>query len=135
MSLPHRPPRNRWSAAASRKGDDEMTTLEICTNTEWLREHAGINLDRIEDGSENDAADDFCRRLWNRLESAGYTVERAKGQRMTLHGWNGANTFRHKLGPVGTFDNLTAEQESDIFGMIAEAQESVEREFAATDAE
>lgn len=111
--------------------DRTEITLEVCSNVEWLRENAGINLDRIADGLESDAAREFGSEICSRLENAGYQTCSAKGQRTTFHGWNGANTFAHKLGPVGTLDDLTAEQEAEIWGLVADAQESVEKSYAA----
>lgn len=106
-------------------------TLEVCSNVEWLRENAGLNLDRIADGMEDDAARKLGSEICSRLEDAGYKTCSAKGQRTMFHGWNGANTFTCKLGPVGTFDDLTAEQEAEIFELISAAQDSIERAFAS----
>lgn len=117
-----------WNSSTRVKNE---VTLEVCSNVEWLRENAGLNLDRLADGMENDAAREFGSEICSRLENFGYKTCSAKGQRITFHGWNGANTFAHKLGPVGTFDDLTTEQESEIFAAIAEAQDAVESRFAA----
>ena len=110
---------------------DEIT-LEICSNVEWLRDNAGVSLDRIEDGMEDDAAKSLQDEIARRIAKAGYNYEWAKRQRITFHGWNGANTFRHKLGAVGTFDDLSAEQEAEIFAAIAAAVADVESRFAKT---
>lgn len=104
--------------------------LELCTCTEWLRENAGLCLDSIESGSEDAAADELHARICGGLEAAGYNVENAKGQRRTFHGWNGANTFTHLLGPVGTFDKLTNQQTDEILGIIGRARDAVHKEFA-----
>lgn len=106
-------------------------TLEVCTNTEWLRENCLLNLDVILDGAENEAADAIGDAIMDRLASRGYQIERARGQRTQYHGWNGANTFAHKLGPVGTFDRLTGEQIEEIEAAIGEAREVVASEYAA----
>jgi len=110
-------------------------TLELCTSTEWLRENAGLCLDDIEDGLENTAAEELHARLYGGLEAAGYNVENAKGQRILYHGWNGANTFTHLMGPVGTFCKLTKKQQDEIYAIIDRARKAVQSEFAAMDAE
>lgn len=94
-------------------------TFEVCCNTEWLRE----NFTGAEFGDET--AELAESELHSRLSAAGFETERAKGQRIMYHGWNGANTFRHLLGPVGTFDSLTKEQEAAAWDAIEAARESV----------
>lgn len=106
------------------------TVTEICTNTEWLRENTRLNLEAIRDGAENDAADMIADELFRRLDLAGYETERAQGQRASYHGWNGANLFAHKLGPVGTFSPITAEQAAEIEAIVAAAVEAAEKAFA-----
>jgi hypothetical protein len=90
--------------------------LELCTNTEALRGWCGLDWSGIEEGDE--AADLFAGEVWNSLESAGYDVEHAKGQRNTCHGWNGANVYRWKRGPVASFEIPTAEQEAEITDIV-----------------
>lgn len=106
-------------------------TLEVCTNNEAIREYCGLSFGYIEDGMEREAADFFCDELMGRLQAAGYEVTRAAGHRSLCHGWNGANTFTHKAGAVGTFDTLTAEQESEIDRLQDEAAEAMQAAFAA----
>lgn len=108
---------------------DEIT-LEVCSNREWLRDMAGLNLDAIDDGLEEDAAAEYGSAICAKLEAAGYKVCCARGQRGMFHGWNGANTFAHKLGPVGTFDDLTREQQEEVFSLIASAQNEIEARYA-----
>lgn len=105
-------------------------TLEICSNTEWLREMAGLSLDRIADGLENDAAEEFGREIDRRLSALGYGCISPRGQRVLYHGWNGANTFAHKLGAVGTFSPLSAEQQEEIFAAQTAAEEDIYARFA-----
>ena len=105
-----------------------MATLEICSNTEYLAQC--LDADAIRDGYENEAGDYFGGELHRRLMAAGYDTESAKGQRILYHGWNGANTFTHKLGPVATFDELTAEEIDQIEAIIGEAKADAELMFA-----
>lgn len=105
-------------------------TLEVCSNTEWLREMAGLDLDAIPDGCENEAAETLHRDVTAALERAGYNVENAKGQRCTFHGWNGANTFQHLLGMVGTCDSLTTQQQEEILRIIGTAKDDIEFQFS-----
>ena len=102
--------------------NDEIT-LEICSNTEWLREHGRLNINLIPDGMEDEAADDFGGNLHRCLTGRGFKTESARGQRMLYHGWNGANLFKHSFGAVATFDELTAEQEAEIEQAVESARE------------
>ena len=110
-----------------------MTKLEICTNTEWVRD--SLDLEGVPEVDHNEAANDFTNKLWNALESAGFEVEGAKDQRRMFHGWNGANTFRHKFGNVATFDELTQGEQAAIYTAMETAEEATSREWiaAATD--
>ena len=86
----------------------ETKTLEVTTNAEWLRVYwLGELLEGVEDVDEDEAAAKFAADLVEALEDAGFDVVHAKGQRTTCHGWHGFNLFRHKMGPVGTFDDLS----------------------------
>jgi hypothetical protein len=107
-----------------------MTTkLEICSNSEWLSQC--LDADSIRDGYEDEAGNYFAAELHRRLMAAGYETESARGQRMLYHGWNGANTFAHKIGPVATFDTLEPAEESEIEGIVSAAKADAEAAFAA----
>lgn len=106
-----------------------MKTLEINTNNEWLRAFSAIDFSDIAHSDENDAAEDFTRTLRRKLEDLGFETIRAQGQRSLLHGWNGANTFTHKIGPVGTFDELTDGEEEAIQTAINEAEAAMIRDW------
>lgn len=109
---------------------NETICLEICRNTEWLRENAGLDLARIEEAHQNEAADELYSELCTRLRAIGFDVESAKRQRVTYHGWNGANSFRHKFGAVATFSDLSDTQQADIFAAIDAAVAAVQKQFA-----
>jgi hypothetical protein len=104
--------------------------LEVCNNTEWLRENCCLDLEMIEEGYRNAAADRLGEFLWIKLEGAGYELKHPKGQRHTFHGWNGANTFKHLLGPVGTFCELSKGQQDEIYAIIASARDAAQAEWA-----
>lgn len=105
----------------------EKATLEINTSAEWLRVFSAIDFSEVDDADENDAANAFTTALGEYLDAAGFSVERARGQRTTVHGWNGANTFTHKLGPVGTFDALTDDDQREIELAIEKAESTMRR--------
>jgi len=84
--------------------------LEVNTNAEWVRLYSCADFDDIDETDEADAVSTFMRALDDALADAGFETENAKGQRTLCHGWHGANTFRHKIGPVGTFGDLTDDQ-------------------------
>lgn len=105
-----------------------MATFEVCSNTEWLR--GVLDIDAIEDGYEDDAANCYASELHRLLCDAGFQTERAKGQRILFHGWNGANTFKHLLGPIGTFDDLTTEEKDSAWAAIEAAKKSAEEKYA-----
>ena len=97
----------------------ETKTLEVATNAEWLNLYwLGDLLDGVEDFDEDEAAATFAAALVESLEDAGFDVVHAKGQRTTCHGWNGFNLFRHKMGPVGTFDDLGDSQRDKVWDAI-----------------
>ena len=76
--------------------------FEVCCNAEWLEVFGGVITD----------ADDYADNIMLALSAAfpGADIRPPRGQRATCHGWHGANLFAHKIGPIGTFDDLTAEQ-------------------------
>lgn len=107
-------------------------TLEVCCCTEWLRENTCLDLEAIEDGMHDTAASELGREIVRRLDAAGYVTAHPKGQRSLYHGWNGANTFTHKLSAVGTFDSLTNEQVSEIEDAQCNALDHIQKLFATT---
>ena len=104
--------------------------LEVCENTEWLRENSGLQIELIEDGHEDMAAAAVAGHLFRMLDAAGYVSTPARGQRAMYHGWNGASTFQKKIGPVGTFSALTAAQIEEITDLCAAATQAAEQDFA-----
>ncbi len=102
-----------------------MTTLEFNTNNEWLVAFSSVDFSEIPERDREKAADQFTFDLSRNLADKGFNVERARGQRSTCYGWNGFRTFKHKLGPVGTFDDLTEEQINQIWEAIYEAQSTM----------
>ena len=110
-------------------------SLEICRNQEWL-ENYFLDLSDVDETAYEYAVSLFLDNLCRRLSTADYSYDWPQGQRTTCHGWHGANTFAHKIGPVGTFDDLTAKQVSEIehitFAAAGEAiNEAVKRWPAA----
>ena len=106
-----------------------MKTLEVNTNNEWLRVFSPIDFDGIAQEDVDLAANEFYDNLTLALESAGFTAIPARGQRRTLHGWNGANTFKHLLGPVGSFDSLTTEEIDTIQDIYHRTEQFMRREW------
>lgn len=98
--------------------EQRPVVIEVCESVEALREYCGLDFSSVEDGREDDAAEDFRSRLHVALEDAGYETKRASGQRSLCHGWNGANTFRIKRGPCGTFANLSTNEIEEITAII-----------------
>lgn len=112
------------------KTEQSATTLEVCCNLEWIRDNAGLNLDEIEECDWDEAAEELQSLLHDKLTLAGFETERANGQRILFHGWNGCNTFKHKLGPVGTFETLTATQQEVIWEVIRQCLADAEAIFS-----
>lgn len=110
-----------------------MTTLEINQSNEWLTVFSAIAFESVEEEDRDDAANYFTDALVNSLESAGFECVQAKGHRRTVHGWNGANTFRHLLGPVGSFDELLEAEQLTIREAIEHAEEAMLREWTPKD--
>lgn len=85
-------------------------TLEICSNTEWLRVYSGICFEGIPEEDMDDAATAYFCSLFSLLEAEGFECQRSTGARSLCHGWNGYMGFKHNFSfGVGTF-NLLSEQ-------------------------
>ena len=110
-----------------------MTILIVNRSNEWLHRCSSIDWSGIADEDRNAAADDFTERLANGLESVGFNVQMATGQKSTCHGWNGANTFAVLTGPVGTYDLLTAYEVQLVHDTREQAAKAMRREWIAKD--
>lgn len=106
-----------------------MKTVEVNSSNEWLKTFSGVDFEGVEDCYTDEAADVFTSKLHNELMYRGFETETAKGQRMTCHGWNGANTFRSLIGPCGTFDELTEAEEKAIYDAINAAEATMRKEW------
>lgn len=103
--------------------------IEVCSNEEWLENNAGLDLDIIPEGDWEDAANFLGNQIHLELEIMGFETISARGQRILYHGWNGANIFRHKMGPVGTFDRLSEKQISKIYKALELALDKTHKIF------
>ena len=100
----------------------EPKTIEVCSNNEWLHTFSAVDWSGIDACDMDDAADCFTESLHRHLEEAGFEPVSAKGQRSTCHGWNGVNTFRHKLGPCGSFQDMTGDERTLVLAAINQAE-------------
>lgn len=101
-------------------------TIEICTNNEFIRDSI---LDPDAFDSElwgDEAAREWHGEFCQRLELAGFNTRNAQGQRVLLHGWNGANTWANSGSGWGTFDELTEGEVDQIIALCDEAVETVQ---------
>jgi len=110
-----------------------MKTLEVNQSEEWLRVLSPLNFDGIAEEDRDAAASDYTDHLMLILKSAGYHAIRTTYYRCTCHGWNEANTFRHKLGPVGTFDELTRQEIEQIESICHDAEKYMRHNWVALD--
>jgi len=94
--------------------------LEINQSNEWLVELSQVSFVGIPECDREGAAEYFTDELHTILEDAGFEVAQARGSRRSVHGWNGAR-FRHQFGPVGSFCELTPEEETTIANAITGA--------------
>ncbi len=109
--------------------DDEPETedlppreIEVCSNTEWWRTL----------GPASDIEDDArIRGIINDIHDAiadlGHEPSRPHGQRILLHGWNGAHAWTHRGPGIGTFAEFTA----DEWKAVEEAVDAVIDEHCA----
>ena len=104
--------------------------LEVSTNVEWIRLYSCADFDDVDEMDEDAAAATFSDALFVALEDAGFETGHTPAPRITCHGWNGANTFRHKRGPVGTFDELTADQVDAIDSAYFDAADVMAAKWA-----
>jgi hypothetical protein len=100
--------------------------LEVCDNTEWLRNHCLGVIDR----DANVAAGKLSERIRDGLIAAGFDPTSPQGQRKLCYGWNGAQ-FAWSYGPVGTFDTPTEEQKRKIEKVVDNAKDSVRRDWSS----
>ncbi len=82
-------------------------TLEICDNHEWLTLYGSVR-DRNDDELDVESMREFRSLLETEIEKRLPQADcvRPRNGRTICHQWNGAH-FTHKIGPVGTFANLT----------------------------
>jgi hypothetical protein len=103
---------NNWAKNTDEETEsddaDQMPTVEVCRNIEWVREHE-INKDGIEEADLDDAADTYSQAVYEALTEKGWNVSWSKGERIMFHAWNGAR-FTTKRGCVGSWEKLTEEQ-------------------------
>ena len=99
----------------------DVVSLEVTTNDEWIRVFSSADFGDVDEWNEGDAASTFVRALVEALEDAGFDVVYARGQRLTCHGWHGFNLFRHKIGPVGTFSELSDSETGKIHAALDHA--------------
>ena len=100
-------------------------TFEICDNAEWLTVYGGF-IERDGDDLDREAAASFVSRLESEIQRRlpEAVCVSPGGQRKLCHGWNGAG-FTTKLGPVGSWGTLTAEQVQAIENAIEAARPGV----------
>lgn len=114
---------------------NENIILEVCSNTEWLRENGGLDLEKIPDGFEDESANELARTLHILLAIGGYETESATGQRILYHGWNGENRFAYKYRAIGTFNQLTEPQKDEIERIYDECVKSVMCDYSTNQPE
>ena len=102
-----------------------MTTIEYCTNDEWL---ASAICDEAGDDNHtwrSEAATEYVDTAIRVAEDEGLTVERASGQRILFHGWNGAH-FTWRAGIFGVFGELTDEEKRILESADAAGRKAAE---------
>tara|TARA_Y100000310_G_C19970415_1_gene485208 strand:- start:86 stop:445 length:360 start_codon:yes stop_codon:yes gene_type:complete len=114
--------------------------FEVCDNVEWYKtfSQAGTKVVEAVNETEIEEAIDFlvsC--IWGSLQSSfpDAVIESPKAERTFCHGWNGANTFTYKIGPVGTFDDLNEEQQDKVHDAIETAVKETVTDWRIIDKE
>jgi hypothetical protein len=98
-------------------------TLEICSNTEWLRVYSGICFEGIPEEDMNNAATTYQYSIFNLLKAEGFECRWAIGARSLCHGWNGYMGFKHNFSfGVGTFSLLGEQLVNKIQKCATEAE-------------
>ena len=108
----------------------ETKTLEVTTNSEWIRLFSSADFEDVDEMDEDDAASTFVSALVEGLEDAGFDADHATGQRASCHGWHGFNMFRHKIGPVGTFSDLSDSETDQVYAAIDHAADVMYSKWA-----
>ena len=99
----------------------DAVSLEVMANDEWIRVFSSVDFEYVDEMDEEDAASTFVSALVDALEDSGFDVAYAKGQRSPCDGWQGFNLFRHKIGPVGTFSELSDSETGKIHAALDHA--------------
>lgn len=102
------------------ENEEPEPTLEVCANTEWVREHC-LDQRGIDEADVDEAADYLAASVLVRLQEAGFTANWSSGDRSTYHGWNGAR-FKSKIDLVGCFGDLDTEQAGAVYAAIEQAK-------------
>ena len=111
--------------------------IEICEDKEWLELYGGLNLQEngIDLTFRDEVAGEYSASVYSMLINSKLFSESewdfvsAKAQRSTCHGWHEAR-FTHKFGGLGTFENLTREQQEELFQIDCDAVERAPKAFS-----
>lgn len=101
----------------------EKPAAEVCSCTEWVREH-DLDKDGIDEDDWDDAAKCYASAVYNGLREKGFDRSWPGGNRSLYHQWNGAH-FATKRGCVGSWQKLTEEQIEAIDEIRKAAQAEV----------
>ena len=105
-------------------------SFHICYNTEFLAMFTAYGADILEATDDGDDYDEIMSAFGTHIGNAllerfdNADVGATSGQKATCHGFNGANTYAHKIGPVGTYDKLTGAQEDLVFQALEAARDA-----------
>lgn len=86
--------------------------IEVCCSADWIYQNV-LWPSPLWGYYEADVAMEMMAELRRRLIGVGYVAIVAGHGRTSRPGWDGAK-FRHRIGVVGTFAELTVEQVSEI---------------------
>lgn len=96
-------------------------TIEFCNNSEWI---AQLISTEFPECFQNEVTTEYATTAVRFAERAGLTIESARGQRGTCHGWNGA-AFASRIGIFGVWGELSNDEQS-----ILESADRIGREAA-----
>jgi len=113
----------------------DVVSLEVTANDEWIRLCASADFEDVDEMDEEDAASTFASALVDALEDSGFDVAYAKGQRSSFYGWHGFNLFRHKIGPVGTFSELSDSETDKIHAALDHAADVMHSKWTKQETE
>ena len=102
-----------------------MTQIEFCMNDEWLASGICDEAGDVDHFWLSNVSGEYVEVAVRLAEADGLEVERAQGQRIMFHPWNGAH-FSFRAGVFGAFGELSDDDKKVLESADAAGQKAAE---------